>query len=203
MCDMGMSLMAAAVAMSAASAAVSYTSAQDNAKAQASAAANQQAYAEKVALENTRDQNAALAREQEAAKESAIQESVKAQRERSQVTGRMLTGAAAGGVTGLTVDQSVIGVYQQEADVRSNLARNMDMSNANISAQQLSAERNLRNTQAAPQAAIIQPNASAYMLQFGASALATGSKMYDRGVDKGYWGGTTTGSADAKSATMP
>lgn len=187
MCDPFSAIAAAGLALSAVGTYTSYTTAENNAAAQAEAAQNQMDYNNKVALMNAEAQNKALARQAESVKEAAAQANIKSQKERIAITGQLLTGAAAGGVTGLSVDQAVVGVYNAESEAQTNINKNLTSELADVQASRLAVEQNLRNAQDAPRPVTIKPDAGAYMLQFGAKAADTAASVYKHGDKKGWW----------------
>jgi len=179
MCDMGLSLMAAALVMSAASMALTEKRNSDNIKRQNEAAQDQKEFNDKAAIENAKQKQQALATQAESAKESAAREHVQSQKMRMTQVGQVVTGAATYGVQGQSIDAAVIGAYQAEDDVRNAIRLNTEADMQNISNQWLANEQNLGMQLAAPAGTMAAGNGLGSAFQFGAQAVDKGAQMYD------------------------
>lgn len=168
--------------------------AKDARDAQQSAADAQRQINIETARQNAILQNDAASKQIDDAKEATAQEQVNIQKQRQQLIGSSLANAAAAGVQGLSIDQSLIGLYDDEAQAATNTSRNLQSQVNNINANLTSTELSRMNAIQAPTTTVGYSGSSgtAALFQFAGQAAKAAGDIYDRGYDKGYWGKPTT-----------
>ena len=147
-----------------------------------------------AAKQNAQLQNDAASAQIEGEREAAAQASVQVQTQKRQAAGDALTNAAAAGVRGLSIDQTMLGLYSDEEAAQSNIQANLKRNLSNIEANQISTELARTNAIDAPRTTVgyTGPNGSAAAFQFGGYALGKGADIYKTGYDKGLWGQNKT-----------